>query len=77
MLLMGASRQQSAGVALSPAARVLLHEPAGTNSLKNVHWTFFRALVATAVGKLLVARHRNQYFPTAVGKLLVARHRNK
>ena len=42
--------------------------PAGPFSLKTVHWTVFRALNATAVGKLKKRRDAPKSFPTAVGK---------
>ena len=64
MLLMGASRQQSAGVALSPAARVLPH--CGGEALGRA--VSQPVLPHCGGGKLLVARYHNLCFPTAVGK---------
>ncbi len=46
----------------------LLHGPTGPISLKTVHWTVFRALNATAVGKLKKQLGALKSFPTAVGK---------
>jgi len=60
-------RKRQARGALSPASRVLLHGPAGPISLKTVHWTVFRALDATAVGKQGNADQLSKRLPISMG----------